>query len=89
MFSRSTNRNQDGRDQRYFSVVENRRLPGDKTVLKTVLYPGETNDQRQADTVTGPSREVRLNCAQAVRQDDEPCVTEIQVPVESSQEATQ
>ena len=48
MFLRSTNRNKDGKDHRYFSVVENRRLPGDKTVQRTVLYLGEINDQQQA-----------------------------------------
>ena len=48
MFLRSTNRKKDGKDHRYFSVVENRRLPGDKTVQRTVLYLGEINDQQQA-----------------------------------------
>jgi len=48
MFLRSTNRNKDGKDHRYFSIVENRRLPGDKTVQRTVLYLGEINDQQQA-----------------------------------------
>jgi hypothetical protein len=41
MFLRSTNRKKDGKDHRYFSVVENRRLPGGKTVQRTVLYLGE------------------------------------------------
>src|ERR1017187_7540918 len=45
MFLRSTNRKKDGKNHRYFSVVENRRLPGDKTVQRTVLYLGEINDQ--------------------------------------------
>src|SRR5450759_1983686 len=48
MFLRSTNRNKDGKNHRYFSIVENRRLPGDKTVQRTVLYLGEINDQQQA-----------------------------------------
>src|SRR5713101_5747397 len=48
MFLRSTNRRKDGKDHRYFSVVENRRLPGDRTVQRTVLYLGEINDQQQA-----------------------------------------
>jgi transposase len=48
MFLRSTNRKKDGKDHRYFSVVENRRLPGDKTVQRTVLYLGEINDRQQA-----------------------------------------
>jgi len=48
MFLRSTNRKKDGKDHRYFSVVENRRLPGGKTTQRTVLYLGEINDQQQA-----------------------------------------
>src|ERR1700733_13626260 len=48
MFLRSTNRRKDGKDHRYFSVVENRRLPGGKTAQRTVLYLGEINDQQQA-----------------------------------------
>lgn len=48
MFLRSTNRHKDGKDHRYFSVVENRRLPGGKTAQRTVPYLGEINDQQQA-----------------------------------------
>src|SRR6202021_2438109 len=48
MFLRSTNRHKDGKDHRYFSIVENRRLPGGKTAQRTVLYLGEINDQQQA-----------------------------------------
>jgi transposase len=48
MFLRSTNRKKDGKDHRYFSIVENRRLSGGKTVQRTVLYLGEINDQQQA-----------------------------------------
>ena len=36
MFLRSTNRKKDGKDHRYFSIVENRRLPGNKTVQRMV-----------------------------------------------------
>jgi transposase len=48
MFLRSTNRRKDGKDHRYFSVVESRRVLGGKTVQRTVLYLGEINDQQQA-----------------------------------------
>jgi transposase len=48
MFLRSTNRKKDGKDHRYFSIVENRRVPGGKTVQRTVLDLGEINDQQQA-----------------------------------------
>ena len=47
MFLRSTNRKKDGKDHRYFSIVENRRVLGGKTVQRTVLYLGEINDQQQ------------------------------------------
>jgi transposase len=48
MFLRSTQRKKHDRIHRYFSVVENRRLSGSKTVQRTVLYLGEINDQQQA-----------------------------------------
>src|ERR1039458_5729252 len=48
MFLRSTERKKDGKTHRYFSVVENRRLPGSRTVQRTVLYLGEINDMQQA-----------------------------------------
>src|SRR6516164_7422623 len=47
MFLRSTNRKKDGKDHRYFSIVENRRLPGGKTAQRTVVYLGEINDRQQ------------------------------------------
>ena len=48
MFLRSTQRKKNDRVHRYFSVVENRRLLGSRTVQRTVLYLGEINDQQQA-----------------------------------------
>jgi hypothetical protein len=48
MFLRGTTRKKDGKEHRYFSVVENRRVTGSKTVQRTVLYLGEINDQQQA-----------------------------------------
>ena len=48
MFLRSTNRKKDGKDHRYFSVVENQRVSANKTVQRTVLYLGEINDSQQA-----------------------------------------
>ena len=47
MFLRSTNRKKDGKDHRYFSVVENRRVSAGKTVQRTVVYLGEINDTQQ------------------------------------------
>ena len=48
MFLRSNHRNKDGKDHRYFSIVENHRLASNKTVQRTVLYLGEINDEQQA-----------------------------------------
>ena len=48
MFLRSNNRKKDGKDHRYFSIVENHRTASDQTVQRTVLYLGEINDQQQA-----------------------------------------
>ena len=48
MFLRSHTRNKDGKEHRYFSVVENRRLARGKTVQRPVLYLGEINDSQQA-----------------------------------------
>jgi hypothetical protein len=47
VFLRSTNRKKDGKDHRYYSIVENRRVPGGQSVQRTVLYLGEINDQQQ------------------------------------------
>ena len=48
MFLRSNNRKKDGKDHRYFSIVENHRLVSGKTVQRTVVYLGEINDEQQA-----------------------------------------
>jgi transposase len=48
MFLRSTNRKKDGKSHRYFSVVENQRVAGDRTTQRTVLYLGEINDSQQS-----------------------------------------
>ena len=48
MFLRSYKRNKDGKQHRYFSVVENRRLQSGKVAQRQVLYLGEINDGQQA-----------------------------------------
>jgi hypothetical protein len=48
MFLRSTNRKKDSKSHRYFSVVENQRVAGDRTTQRTVLYLGEINDSQQS-----------------------------------------
>lgn len=47
MFLRFTNRKKDGKEHRYFSVVENRRVSSGKTIQRTVVYLGEINDSQQ------------------------------------------
>jgi hypothetical protein len=47
MFLRSKTRVKDGKDHRYFSVVENRRLHAGKVAQRTVLYLGEINDSQE------------------------------------------
>ena len=48
MFLRCTNRKKDGKDHRYWSVVENRRVSGGRVVQRQVLYLGEVNDSQRA-----------------------------------------
>jgi hypothetical protein len=48
MFLRETVRRKNGKEHRYWSVVENRRLHGGGNVQKTLLYLGEINDSQQA-----------------------------------------
>jgi transposase len=48
MFLRSKKRFKNGKWHRYFSVVESRRLSGDRVVQRQVLYLGEINDTQEA-----------------------------------------
>jgi transposase len=48
MFLRCTTRKKDGKEHRYWSIVENRRCAANKVVQRHVLYLGEINDQQQA-----------------------------------------
>jgi transposase len=48
MFLRSNKRIKDGKQHRYYSVVENRRLSSGKVAQRQVLYLGEINDSQQA-----------------------------------------
>ena len=48
MFLRVSKRRKNGKDHRYYSVVENRRVRGGKHVQKTLLYLGEINDSQKA-----------------------------------------
>jgi hypothetical protein len=48
MFLRAKVRRKDGKQHRYFSVVENRRVGRNKTAQRTVLYLGEINDSQES-----------------------------------------
>src|SRR5258706_4339730 len=48
MFLRSTTRKKNGKEHRYWSIVENRRCAGGKIVQRHVIYLGEINGQQQA-----------------------------------------
>jgi hypothetical protein len=48
MFLRSHRRIKDGKEHRYFSIEESRRLQSGRVVQRRVLYLGEINDTQQA-----------------------------------------
>jgi hypothetical protein len=48
MFLRHKIRRKDGKEHRYWSIVENRRVSGGRTVQRHVLYLGEINDSQRA-----------------------------------------
>src|SRR6202790_1922386 len=48
MFLRSNSRIKDGKEHRYYTVVESRRLQSGKVAQRQVLYLGEINDSQQA-----------------------------------------
>jgi len=48
MFLRCSTRKKNGKEHRYWSIVENKRCAGDRIVQRHVLYLGEINDQQQA-----------------------------------------
>jgi transposase len=48
MFLRSNTRIKDGKEHRYYTVVESRRLQSGKVAQRQVLYLGEINDSQQA-----------------------------------------
>jgi len=47
MFLRSTIRRKDGKEHRYWSLVENRRVSGGRVVQRHVLYLGEINSSQE------------------------------------------
>lgn len=47
MFLRATRRRKDGKVHQYWSIVENRRLPGGRVLQRHVLYLGEINSSQE------------------------------------------
>jgi transposase len=69
MFLRFTRRHKDGKEHRYWSIVENRRGAGGRVVQRQVLYLGEINDSQKAawcrsievfESASGQYRQVAL-----------------------------
>jgi hypothetical protein len=48
MFLRAKTRFKDGKEHRYWSIVESRRIAGGRVVQRHVLYLGEINDSQKA-----------------------------------------
>jgi len=48
MFLRETRRFKDGKDHRYWNIVENNRISFGRIVQRQVMYPGEINDTQQS-----------------------------------------
>ena len=49
MFLRFNRRFKDGKEHRYWNIVESKRCSGGKVVQRQVLYLGEINDSQQRD----------------------------------------
>jgi hypothetical protein len=47
MFLRATTRKKDGKEHRYWSIVENRRLSDGRVIQRHVLYLGEINASQE------------------------------------------
>ncbi len=47
MFLRHRIRRKDGKEHRYFSIVENRRVAGGRVMQRHVLHLGEINDSQE------------------------------------------
>ena len=47
MFLRASKRHKDGKEHRYWSIVENKRVSRGKIVQRHVLYLGEINDSQR------------------------------------------
>jgi hypothetical protein len=55
MFPRSTIRRKDGKEHRYWSIIENKRLRDGRVVQRAVLYLGEELAWRRSIEVLNPT----------------------------------
>jgi len=79
MFLRCTNRKKDGKEHRYWNVVETRRVTGGRVVQRQVLYLGEINgSQREAWRKTIEVFEEGASRAQTMALFPEDCPVEIE-----------
>src|SRR4030067_3088340 len=65
MFLRATTRKKDGKEHRYYSVVENKRVSGGRVLQRHVLYLGKINSSQER--AWRRSIEVRDEARQAAR----------------------
>src|ERR1700730_10317056 len=70
MFLRCKVRRKDGKQHRYWSVVENTRVAGGRVVQRHVLYLGEINDTQELAWRGPPSRPQRAiyRCSRCPRE---------------------
>ena len=79
MFLRCTNRKKDGKEHRYWNVVENRRVTGGRVVQRQVLYLGEINgSQRESWRKTIEVFEDGAATAQTMALFPEDCPVEVE-----------
>ena len=85
MYLRVRKRKKNGKTHRYWSIVESRRISGDRIVQKQLLYLGELNDVQHAGFVRALAGDLpigqraRIDCrcdqnpyARRLRRDDRP-----------------
>lgn len=83
MFLRESNRFKDGKNHRYYSVVENRRVRRGRHVQQTLLYLGEINDTQRASWVkTIDAVQGRQECQIALFPEDRAVPPEIDCAVQ-------
>ena len=64
MYLRFARRRKDGKEHRYWSIVESRRGAGSRVVQRPILYLGEINDGQRAQPpprITAPEKTARLS----------------------------